>query len=73
MLHVFSDSEDEATLSKTARERCWQQFLRGGTTHSGRATTLPYLMRRAERAGVPYVLTAHPGVGYHLRPGDEIK
>jgi hypothetical protein len=45
----------------------WRAFLAGETSsHSHMAATLPYLLRRAEREKVPYVLEAAPGVGYAL-------
>lgn len=67
-LIVFSDAELDAGLSKTARERIWASFMDGGTAHSACATTLPYIIRRCEREGVPFTLNAHPGIGYWIEP-----
>lgn len=68
MLIVMSTFEDELPLSKAQQRRTWEAFMEGGTTHSGRAQTLPYVMRRCEREKIPYKLTAVPGQGYHIEP-----
>jgi hypothetical protein len=64
MLTIISTHEE--TLSKSAKERLWEEFMRSGTTHSGTASTLPYLIRRCEREKVCYRLTAVPGEAYFL-------
>lgn len=68
MLVVFSPGEDQITVSKAARERSWQAFLKGGTNHSGSAMTLGPIIRRCEREQIAYRLTAWPGHGYYLEP-----
>lgn len=69
MLIVLSFYEDTgAPLSRAARERVWATFLARGTTHSSRAQTLGYIMRRCERSKTPYRLLAQPGVGYRIEP-----
>lgn len=65
------NSPHEVALTKAAERRIWEAFIDGGTTHSGRASTLPYIMRRCEREGVPYRLTAMPGMGYFIEPHKE--
>ena len=61
--------DETMPISKAALERNWQAFMRGGTNHSGRGATLAAIINRADREGIPYVLTAHPGLGYHIVPG----
>ena len=60
----------EAELSRAEARRIWTAFLEHGSTHSARAATLPFIIRRCESAGIPYVLTARPGMGYFIKTGD---
>lgn len=69
MLCVTSPWEEP--LSKTEQVRVWAKFLANGTTHSARAGTLPYIIRRCEREKIPYILEALPGMGYHLSRGND--
>ena len=62
------NSPREMPQSKSAQERLWKAFLRGGSQHSGRASLLPYLIRRCELEKVAYRLTAQPGIGYYIEP-----
>lgn len=62
------NSPNEFAQSKAAQERLWQEFLRGGTNHSGLACTLPYIIRRCEREKQPYILKAVPSAGYWIEP-----
>jgi len=64
MLTVISTHE--LALSKAAQKRVWKSFCHGGSNHSADASTLPYIIRRCEQEGVPYALTAYPGVGYFI-------
>lgn len=59
-------SRFEMPWSKASRERTWQAFLRGGTNHSSQAMNLPAIINRCEREGIPYRLTALPGIGYSI-------
>lgn len=63
------NSPYEFALTKAAQRRTWDAFMRGGTNHSSRASTLPYIMRRCELEHIPYVLHAVPGKGYYIKPG----
>jgi hypothetical protein len=67
-------STHEMALSKAAQRRTWDAFLAGGTLHSSRAATLPYIIRRCEQEQIPYVLTAHPGIGggYFIAPHPKV-
>lgn len=58
----------EFPMSATQAADTWRRFLAGGIQHSGQAATLPYVIRRCEREGVPYRLTAYPGQGYFIEP-----
>lgn len=69
MLTVISTHE--IALSKAAQERTWKAFMESGTSHSSRASTLPYLIRRCEQEGVSYRLLASPGIGYFMQRGDQ--
>jgi hypothetical protein len=60
------NSPHEVVLSKAAQGRLWANFKKNGTNHSGRASLLPYIIRRCELEGVPYVLKAYPGRGYYI-------
>jgi hypothetical protein len=60
--------DETLPLSKAAQERCWRQFISGGTNHSARGATLSYILNRAEFEGVAYTLTAMPGQGYYVAP-----
>lgn len=62
------NSPHEMAQSKAAQERLWKKFMQKGTIHSGRASLLPYIMRRCELEKVPYKLTAYPGEGYWIEP-----
>ena len=62
-------SPHEIALTKAAQKRTWDAFVKHGTTHSGNASTLPYIMRRCEREGIAYTLEAMPGTGYFIRRG----
>lgn len=53
--------------SKRVAAELWESFMKNGSTHSGMARHLPYLMNRAESEGVPYVLTGHPRKGYSIK------
>lgn len=64
-------SPHEMALSKAAQRRTWDEFMKHGASHSGRASTLPYIMRRCEQEGQRYQLTAIPGKGYFIRPLDD--
>ncbi len=66
MLSVFSPYE--IAMTKAAQKRTWEAFLERGTSHSGNASTLPYVIRRCEQEGVGYKLTALPGRGYYIEP-----
>jgi hypothetical protein len=70
---IVSDMELLHPTSKTHKERSWKAFLAGGTRHSPLAQTLPDIIRRCEREGVAYQLTAAPGLGYHIRPMADAK
>ena len=70
ILNATSPYEQE--LDRNRRAYVWRAFLEHGSNHSARATTLPYIIRRCEREGVGYVLTAMPGQGYHIAPGKVI-
>jgi len=59
----------EIDLDRNRKAHTWRAFLEHGSNHSARASTLPYIIRRCEREGVGYVLTAMPGQGYHIEPG----
>ena len=59
-------------LSKAAQERTWKWFMGGGTSHSALALTLSYIIERCEREKVPYTLDAHPGLGYFIKPLEEM-
>jgi hypothetical protein len=68
-LHVTSlRALNPNMTSKAAQERTWQMFLKGGTSHSAQAHTLPYIINRCEREGIPYQLKAMPGSGYYISP-----
>lgn len=55
-------------VTKTQSERNWQRFLAGETSnHSTNGETLLDMLNRAEFYGVPYQLTAVPGMGYALK------
>jgi hypothetical protein len=57
----------EQDIPQNVAASMWRNFLDGVTsTHSHMAATLPYLLRRAEREKMPYVLEAAPGAGYSL-------
>ena len=58
----------EIAMSKTAQQRTWAAFMGGGTNHSARASTLPYIIRRCETEKIPYTLIAAPGMGYFIKP-----
>lgn len=58
----------ETPINKSEGARLWASFNNGGTSHSPSASTLPYLIRRCEREGVPYSLIAFPGYGYGIKP-----
>lgn len=60
----------EVSQSRASGSRIWRTFLAGGTNHSSKAATLPYLIRRCEREGVSFRLEAHPGLGYRMEPVD---
>jgi len=60
-------SPSEFPMSGAAFAAMWEKFLREGTTHSARAASLPLVIRRCEREGIPYVLFAVPGKGYFIR------
>ncbi len=65
-LNVTSPFEVE--LPRSIGTKLWKDFLSGAESrHSLQACTLPYLMRRAEREKMPYVLTSYPGEGYTLQ------
>lgn len=66
MLTVISTHE--VALSKAAKRRLWECFLKGGTNHSPQASTLPYILRRCEQEGQRYTLDALPGQGYFIKP-----
>ncbi len=57
----------EEPIDRKTGALIWDAFLSGGTNHSARAATLPYIIRRCERAGQGYVLHARPGYGYFIR------
>ena len=63
---ICVNSPHEVALSKAAANRLWQTFLETGSQHSGRASLLPYIIRRCELEKIPYKLTAHPGAGYYI-------
>jgi hypothetical protein len=65
---LSATSPFELELDRATGSRVWKSFLQGGSTHSARASTLPYIIRRCERERVGYVLTAMPGQGYHIAP-----
>lgn len=61
----------ELEISRKMGSQMWRAFMEGRlSTHSARASTLPYLIRRCERVGEPYVLTGVPGYGYSLIRGN---
>lgn len=66
MLFIFSIGE--IALSKAAQRRVWSAFKERGTTHSARAGTLPYILRRCEQERIAYTLEAMPGQGYYITP-----
>lgn len=58
----------ELEVSRPIGAMLWKSFMAGTTSHhSAKASTLPYMIRRAEREGVPYLVEAHPGLGYTMR------
>ena len=64
---LCATSPYEIALSKAAQFHAWKGLRESGSSsHSARASTLPYLIRRCEREGIPYTLKAAPGVGYCL-------
>lgn len=65
MLTVISTHE--MALSKAAKRRTWEAFMKNGTAHSANAATLPFIIRQCELCKIPYVLTARPGIGYHIK------
>ena len=58
----------EMALSKAEQRRIWKAFIERGTSHSGKASTLPFVMRKCELEGVEYRLTAMPGESYWIEP-----
>lgn len=65
------NSSHEFALTKAAQRRTWDAFMRGGTNHSAKASTLPYIIRRCELEKIPYTLQAIPGMGYYIKPGQK--
>jgi hypothetical protein len=61
----------EITMTQRAQNDTWRAFLQGGTNHSAQAGTLPYIIRRCEQEGVPFMLKAHPGLGYWIEPQEK--
>ncbi len=61
-----------ARLTKAAQRRTWEAFMDGGTSHSAAALTLSYIIERCEMRGVPFELTARPGLGYFIKPLEEM-
>lgn len=55
-------------VTNAGKERIWQCFKDGGTTHSASAATLSYVIERCESEGEAYVLHAQPGLGYFIKP-----
>lgn len=58
----------ELSVNKAEGARLWRDFMARGSQHSGRASLLPYLIRRCEREKIPYTLVAVPGMGYWIEP-----
>ena len=54
-------------LTARMNSRLWKQFLAAGSQHSGRASLLPYIIRRCEQEKIAYTLEAMPGVGYYIK------
>jgi hypothetical protein len=69
---IVSDMELLHPTNKTHKETSWQIFLKQGTRHSALAQTLPDIIRRCEREGVAYRLTAVPGQGYFIEPFEQL-
>ncbi len=62
---VISTYGKRFRMSDEVKEMIWSGFLSAGcTSHSSRAQTLPYIINRCQKEGVPYRLTAQPGLGY---------
>ena len=59
-------------LTGAIQRRTWEAFMDGGTSHSAVALTLSYIIERCERDGVAYLLEAHPGRGYFIKPLEEM-
>jgi hypothetical protein len=70
---LSATSPYEMEIDRATGSRLWVAFLSSGSTHSLRAGTLPYIMRRCEREGVPYILKAVPGKGYNIKPLHEVE
>lgn len=63
---------DSLRLTEAAKRRSWDVFMEGGTSHSAHASTLSHIIERCEREGVAYQLEAHPGLGYFIKPLEEM-
>lgn len=44
----------------------------GQSQHSGLGMMLPFILQHCEEKKIPYVLTAYPGMGYHIKKGTKL-
>lgn len=57
-----------ASVAHRDRQTVVQAFERTGESqHSGLGQTLPFIIQHCEEKKIPYTLTAHPGLGYHIK------
>ena len=69
LVSVFEKSD----LTKTEKNRIWKHFMETGhSTHSARASILPFLVRKCEEEGIPYMIQAYPGKGYGIQKMDDL-
>ena len=72
MLIVENTMTKKIKLSEKMKRLTWEGFIQGGTSHSGNAGTLPYVMNRCEEEKVEYTLRAAPGKGYYISQGSDL-
>jgi hypothetical protein len=65
-------SAGEVEVSRLALAVMWRKFMSCAECHhSPAAATLVHVIRRAERAQVPYRLSCYPGRGYIIQRIEE--
>ncbi len=71
MVYVkYHKSHEHRSLQGLAivRKRALKMFRASGeSTHSSNGVLLPFVIEYLEENKIPYVLTAKPGVGYHIQ------